>query len=330
MSKINYLFLIILSVISLGMATGSDTKAPVKENKNVQDPVFEGILTTRVSLAGVDLSTITENIDYQKGNIQQQLAALYKDIPAKDLSRMQTMMEKNPMLGMAMIMTPPQATIYIKGKVAMAKTKGLGYDIQHYHNQQSDEAFLYTASLINSGEAVTSAYKPSEGYEGLFTADRRISSDNFKVERSSNTADVAGYKCSIATYTPKVLQQDAASSLGIPAVQVHKLVVYTSKDLPKGINFSHPYYLPEGHGIMRIDIYLENGNEPTMVYEMISVKKTAVSDDMLVAKKTAPLYALTDMNYGMKLLGIMMGGMTAFGSDDENEDQDYDIEEGER
>lgn len=330
MSKINYLFLIILSVISLGMATGSDIKVPVKENTNVQDLVFEGILTTRVSLAGVDLSTITENIDYQKGNIQQQLAALYKDIPAKDLSRMQTMMEKNPMLGMAMIMTPPQATIYIKGKVAMAKTKGLGYDMQHYHNQQSDEAFLYTASLINAGETVTSAYKPSEGYEELFTADKRISSDNFKVERSSNTADVAGYKCSIATYTPKVLQQNAASSLGMPAVQVRKLVVYTSKDLPKGINFSHPYYLPEDHGIMRIDIYLENGNEPTMVYEMISVKKTAVSDDMLVAKKTAPLYALTDMNYGMKLLGIMMGGMTAFGSDDENEDQDYDIEEGER
>jgi len=327
MSKINYLFLIILSFASIRMASGSDTKVPVKENKNVQDPVFQGILTTKVSLAGVDLSTITENIDYQKGDIQQQLAALYKIIPAQDFARMQSMMEKNPMLGMAMIMTPPQATIYIKDKVAMVKTKGLGYEIQHYHNEQSDEAFLYTASLIQPTEAVTSAYKPSDGYEELFTADKRISSQNFKVERSSNTADVAGYMCSIATYTPKALQQEAASSLGMPAIQLHKLVVYTSKDLPRGINFSHPYYLPEDHGIMRIDIYLDNGNEPTMVYEIVSVKKTPVSDDMLITKKTAPLYALTDMDYGMKLLGIMMGGMAAFGGD--GEDDDDGMEEGE-
>lgn len=75
------------------------------------------------------------------------------------------------------------------------------------------------------------------------------------------------------------------------------------------INFSHPYYLPEDNGIMRIDIYLNNAAEPTMAYEMVSVNKAPISDGMLVPKKTEPLYELTDMNYGMKLLGIMMGGM---------------------
>lgn len=316
MSKLTILFLCILSLVPIGITANSDTTAP----GNAQDTAFEGILTTRVSFAGVDLGAITENIDYQKGDIQQQLATLYKSVPAQDFARMQTMIEKNPMLGMAVIMTPPQATIYIKGKVAMAKTKGLGYEIQHYHNEQSDEAFLYTASLIQPTEAVTASYKPSAGYEELFTAERRISTDNFNVERTSHTADVAGYQCSVATYTPKALEQATASSLGMPAVQVQKLVVYTSSDLPKGINFSHPYYLPENHGIMRIDIFLDNGNEPTMVYEMVSVKRTSVSDDMLVAKKTEPLYALTDMNYGMKLLGIMMGGMAAFGGEGKDDE----------
>ncbi|MEZ0450892.1 hypothetical protein ACR78Z_13205 [Sphingobacterium thalpophilum] len=284
---------------------------------------FEGTLTTRVTMAGVDLSRVTEKIDYEKGDIQEQLATLYKTIPAQDLARMQILMEQNPMMGLAMVMTPPKATIHVKGKVAFVKTRGLGYEIQHYHNEQSDEAFLYTVSLIQPGEAVTAAYKPSQGYDALFTDDKRITADNFNVERSPKTADVAGYTCAMSTYTPKSLQSGTDSPMGIPSVQVHKLVVYTSKDLPKGINFSHPYYLPEDNGIMRIDIYLTNGAEPTMVYEMVEVKKAPISDTMLVPKKTEPLYALTDMNYGMKLLGIMMGGMAAMDmGDDEGDDGD--------
>lgn len=280
---------------------------------------FEGTLTTRVTMAGVDLSLVTEKIDYEKGNIQEQLETLYKTIPAQDIARMQAMMDQNPMMGLAMVMTPPKATIHVKGKVALAKTRGLGYEIQHYHNEQSDEAFLHTVSLIQPGEAATAFYKPSQGYDALFTDDKRITTDNFNVERSPKTADVAGYPCAVSTYTPKSLQSGTGSAMGIPSVQVHKLVVYTSKDLPKGINFSHPYYLPEDNGIMRIDIYLSNGAEPTMVYEMVSVNKPPISDGMLVPKKTEPLYELTDMNYGMKLLGIMMGGMAAMDMGDNDD-----------
>lgn len=283
---------------------------------------FEGTLTTRVTMGGVDMSLITEKIDYEKGNIREQIATLYKAIPAPDIARMQAMMQQNPMMGLALVMTPPKATIHLKGEVAFAKTRGLGYEIQHYHNERSDEAFLYTTSLIQPDESVTAAYRPSQGYEVLFTDDKRITSDKFNVERSSKTADVVGYSCAVSTYTPKSLQPGTGSETGIPSVQVHKLVVYTSKDLPKGINFSHPYYLPEDNGIMRIDIYLNDGTEPTMIYEMVSVKKTSIKDSMLVPKKTEPLYVLTDMNYGMKLLGIMMSGMSAFGGDDEQDDQD--------
>ena len=278
---------------------------------------FEGILTTRVSIAGTDMSAIIEKINYQKGHIQEQMASLYKTIPAPDLSKLKAVMEKSPMMGMVLAMTPPKATIYIKNEIAVAKTKGLGYEIQHYHNEQSDEAFLYTQSLIQPGETVTAFYKPSQGYKALFAENKRITPEHFNIEHSSKSADVAGYSCAISTYTPKNLQPAPGSEMGIPTVQVHKLIVYTSKNLPKGTNFSHPYYLPEDHGIMRIDIYLDDSNQPSMIYEIVSVKNTAVSEDMLVAKKTEPLYELSDMNYGMKLLGIMMGGMSAFGGEDE-------------
>lgn len=48
--------------------------------------VFEGILTTKVSFKGLDLSYLTENIDYQKGNIQTQVTQLLKKAPSEQFS----------------------------------------------------------------------------------------------------------------------------------------------------------------------------------------------------------------------------------------------------
>lgn len=271
---------------------------------------FEGVLTTRVIMAGVDMSVITEKVDYSKSDLGNQISNLYKSLPASDLSRLQRLMETNPMMGLALIMTPPKATIYVKDNVVFAKTKGLGYEIQHYHNTASDEAFLYTSSLLNPADEVTAAYKPSDGYAALFSGDKLITTDKFNVVRSTNTATVAGYTCHISTYTPKSLPVNSSAVMGMPNLDVHKLVVYASNDLPKGINFSHPYYLPESHGIMRIDIYLDASDKPTMQYEMVDVKKTPIQQGQLIAKKSSPLYTLTDSNYGMKVLGIMMGGMS--------------------
>jgi hypothetical protein len=60
-------------------------------------------------MAGVDMSVITEKIDYSKGDLRGQIATLYKSIPAEDLSRLQALMEQNPIMRLALALTPPQA-----------------------------------------------------------------------------------------------------------------------------------------------------------------------------------------------------------------------------
>lgn len=218
------------------------------------------------------------------------------------------MIEANPMLGMLLIMTPPKGTIYLKDKVALVKTKGLGYEIQHYHNTKTNQAFLNTTNLLDTIQTITSGYKPSEGYEQLFTEDKRVTAEKFTIIRGTDTKNIAGYPCQVSTYITK--SSGTASGSMIPAITVEKLVVYTSKSISKDINFSHPFYLPEDNGILRIDIYLDKGNEPTMVYEMTEIKQTSVAESLLIPKKSTPLYNLTDPQYGMQLLQIMMGGLS--------------------
>lgn len=302
-------FSIALLLLSFFLASSAKEKA---SQISFEVHPFEGIIKTRVSVAGIDMARIIEKIDYQKGNVQEQLAAQYKLLPASSMSKLEDMMKKNPMLGLVLAMTPPQATIYVKEKIAMVKSKGLGYELQHYHNEELDQAFLYTRSLLNT-EAVTASYQPSKGYEQLFSQDKRPSLNNFTISRSTQTAQVAGLNCDIATYTAK-------TGLKQPGT-VSKLIVYTSKLMPKGINFSHPYYLPEANGIMRIDIYLDDSQTPTMCYEVTSIQKTTVAADMLQPKKSTPIYQLTDREYSLKLLAVMMGGMATLGQNDDDDDQ---------
>ena len=295
-----------------------------------QDVSFEGILTTRVSFGGIDLSNLVEKIDNQNGDANQQIQNFFTNLSAKDQAKFQTLAQRNPLMPMMLMMTPPKGTIYLKNGVALAKTKGLSYNIEHYHNPQTDEAFLYTASLLNQGDEVTAAYKPSEGYDALFSDDKRITTEFYNLAKLSETAQVAGYPCSITSYTLKSQQKKQQAANGLPVAEVRKLLVYTSKDMTKSINFSHPYYLPEENGIMRIDIFMDETNEPTMIYEIVKVEKKTIDANLLQPKMSTPLYKLTDTTYGLKLFAIIMEGMAALNGEDDDEiydDDDYDDED---
>ncbi|RXK86919.1 hypothetical protein [Filimonas effusa] len=287
------------------------------------DPPFEGTLTTKVLIGGVDLSVITENIDYSKGDIKQQITDAYKKLSKEDLERLKKLTEANPMMGMAIMMTPPKGTITIKGDVTVARTRGLGYEIAHYHNRGKDDAYIYTGSLTDTSNNATATYKPSAGYAALFAGDKLVNADEYIIEKLPGTVSVAGYTCTKSVYTPKNPGANKQAAVpGMPAMTLQKLVVYSSAALPADINFSHPYYLPEKNGVMRIDIYFDKNDTPAMVYEVVDVKKASVNDTALAVRKTEPLYDLAGgnvMEYGMKLMGIMMGGLSMQGEGNENE-----------
>lgn len=316
-------FAVLLAVISstLAFADTSSVKRPPVANP----PAFEGTLTTKILLAGVDLSVLTDNVDYSKGNVQQQMKEAYAKLSAEDIERLKKLTETNPMMGMVIMMTPPKGTITIKGDVAVARTKGMGYEIAHYHNKAKDDAYIYTASLIDANNNATATYKPSAGYAALFAGDKLVTPDQYTIEKLPGTATVAGYNCTRSVYTPKNPGANKEAAVpGMPAIALQKLIVYSSADIPADINFSHPYYLPEKSGVMRIDIYFDKNEKPTMVYEVVNVKKGNVTDAELAVKKTEPLFNLNDdskiMEYGMKLMGIMMGGMSSMESGNSGDD----------
>ena len=49
--------------------------------------------------------------------------------------------------------------------------------------------------------------------------------------------------------------------------------MYTNKAVSKAINFFHNYYLLEDDGIKPIDIFIDDSDHPTIIYEVTSVEK---------------------------------------------------------
>ena len=93
-------------------------------------------------------------------------------------------------------------------------------------------------------------------------------------------------------------------------MHVAKLEVWTSEQMPKSLNFIHPYYLEEEDGIMKIDLFANGIEGVSMVYEFKTVSPKKLSDSELDIVQTSPVYnAKTDLQkIAGKLMGIMFGG----------------------
>lgn len=284
---------------------------------------FQGILRSQVSILGVDMSEFTRKLDYSKPELASQFKDIYQSLDPAKRQKLETLLQSDPSIAMLLALTPPQGTLYIDGDIALAKIIGLGYQVQHYHNMQEDKALIYTASLIDPQMQVTASYSPKQSQKLTLEENRHITPENFTRTLSDKTVQIAGYTCSISTYRPK----QAIAPQG--ALPLSKLLVYSSEQMPKTINFSHPYYLPEEQGILKIEAFLENQTEPILSYTISSVNPQPIGPQQLAFQQSSPLFSLTDMEYSAQVLQIMFSGMHSLSlpqeqqDDDENVDQDY-------
>src|SRR5690606_24159996 len=136
------------------------------------------------------------------------------------------------------------------------------------HDVKNDEGKFFLRTLVQTDEI------PPEDRELSFhyvpSADLGVGSGGaidvlmYDREVAAEKAVVAGYSCQVSTYTIQsqhIPEPDPENPLP-PTPICYKLVVYTSDAFNKTINFTHPFYLPEDAGILKLEIFYDNGDEP--------------------------------------------------------------------
>ena len=88
------------------------------------------------------------------------------------------------------------------------------------------------------------------------------------------------------------------------------LEVWTSAQMPQMLNFAHPVYVQQQHGITKLLVYFDKERRQKLLYEFAGVQVKPVAAQDLKINANTPLldYAKDELQIGMKSLAIMLGG----------------------
>lgn len=317
MRNANYIF-IAIALFVLGCAKDApiDTELPV-----VNEPFTEGVVEMGMYSHGIDLGFFIDNIDFSRDDVQEQYLDLVENHEEgkQFVDLIQSYTQSNPMLGLALMMNGVVCTYYVKDEVVLGKARGLGYLFDNYHNAAEDRGQLFVRTLVQTDEIAEAdrelsiQYTPSEDL-GVGSGGA-IDQSFYNRQVSSQKEVVAGYNCNVSTYTlkPEHIPEPDSDMPPSLSMGVYKIVVYTSTDFNKTINFTHPLYLPEDEGILKLEIYFENTDEPTLVMQPNSITPRVVTASEMQIEETQPMYDFNDLQVAFKLLSIMLSGWGAIG-----------------
>ncbi|TGE24509.1 hypothetical protein E5K00_04665 [Hymenobacter aquaticus] len=272
-------------------------------------PFTQGVITTRVSMPGNPFDKLLSQVDPAKGNVQAQLQQLAARLsPAEQQQLQAEAAQLSPALTIGALMLPRKGTIYCRGKEARATTDALTYHLENYFNLATNKGLLRMASQ-STPQTVNYTYDAAsvkKTWQSIV-----VTAQDYTSKTSPETTPIAGYPSQKTTYTlkPGAAETTPAAPGQMPSKPT-ALDVWTSAQIPQSLNFAHPVYVAEAHGITRLVVYFDKERKQRMVYEFASVQPKAITDQDLKITTTAPVldYAKDEMQVGMQMLGLMLGG----------------------
>lgn len=311
-----YLFIVLLLFSACAKTDSLDPDDQAGDNT----PFAEGTIEMGMYSHGVDLGFFIKQIDFSRDDVPEQFAELAEN--NEEAQAFLTLLEEyattNPFSALGLMLNSVICTYYVKGDVVLGKAHGFGYTFDNYHDVGNDEGKLFLRTLVQTDEIppedreLSLTYVPSVD---LYVRSGAFDATMYHREVSSKNAVVGGYSCEVSTYTLQsqhVPEPDPDSPLPQTPI-AQKLVVYTADAFSKTINFTHPFYLPENAGILKIEAYYDNGEEPTLVMQPEAITARTVTDTELQIEAKEPVYSFADLGVAWKMFAIMLSGWGALG-----------------
>lgn len=292
----------------------------IDDNIELTDiPFTEGTVEMGMYSHGIDIGHYIKNIDFSRDDVREQMEALMEEAGPEQnlLSHFQQLSEQNPLAGLVLMFNTLISDYYIKDDIVLGKSRGFGFIYDHLHDKQQDEGKIYMKTLVATDEIpeadrqLYAEYAPSE--QEAAGPNNTFDADFFDRQLLDDKENIHGYACNVSVYTPKAGYGTPDPENPLSAPMIRKLVVYTSPLFSETINFTHPFYLPEEGGILRIDMYMDNSDQPTLEMRPYAIRPGQVNAAQLAIDSAEPVYEITDMSWGFKSLAIFMSGWGTFG-----------------
>lgn len=290
--------------------SSEEVKPTENSEETINKPFTEGTIEMGIFSHEIDLGKLIGKIDFSKKNIKEQYIQLAnQDTEVKAISDLITTLgNQNPLTAWAITLNIAECNYAIKNEEVLGKVRGFGWTMDNYYNKTKDQANIYLETVVQTDKIaeqdrkIYSSYKPLEN--NTVSSINKVDFSQFDRETQSGKENISGYLCDVVVYTPKIIDENAP-------MQLRKLIVYTSPLFNNAINFAHPFYLEENQGILRLDIFYLNNDQPTLVMKPKEIKETKITTNDLTTRIATPVYTQDNINWGFKALAIMMSGWGA-------------------
>lgn len=313
-------FCLLISV-GLLLTACSPNKSHTEDHEEIADtPFIEGVIEMGLYSHGIDIGYFIDNIDFSRSDTKEQFEQLAQqqggDHNLIDLFR--GISERNPMAGFVLPFNTVISNYYIRHDRVTGKARGFGFTYDHLHNPERDEGKIFMETKIQlpqispEDRKLYLEYTPS--LETQVGANTSFQAELFDRKGLNEKENILGYACDITVYTPKDNVVAPPPGLGIPSAgsMYKKIVIYTSPLFSNNINFAHPFYVPEESGILRVDIYMEDSEQPTLEMRPYKITPQAINDTHLDIARAEPIYGMNDVSWAMKAMAIFMSGWATF------------------
>ncbi|MFV0539980.1 MAG: hypothetical protein ACK5MZ_01920 [Aestuariibaculum sp.] len=276
----------------------STENSVVSHEKPISQKDFkEGKIEIQIYFPDNPIGTLLKKVDPTQDDIELQIATLSKALNNNDKLKIDKINKTNPLFLLQLFYVPLlKNEIFIKNNIALAKCDGLIYHLENLIKEDGTGT-VFMQSQKNKNSQVSFNY--SKDYIRKSTIQTIISQEQFIKEQTNETLNIAGYMCKKTIYRPKAGTHDTKAK---------KLEVWTSSQMPKSLNFLHPFYIEENHGIMKISVFFDE-NFP-MVYEFKNIIAREVKDNEMTIQQHLPIYdsKTQEIEIGKKTMDIMFGG----------------------
>ena len=280
-------------------------KTVTDEPEEQKVPFTEGKIELKITTPGSALGELLQQVDPAKGNISAQIKKLAEKLSAKDRAELDARNKKAGMMNLAILMLPLKSVIYIKGDQATAKFDALTFHGENTVNDAKKEGMMYVKSQ-NRSKAMTISYTGDSFSE---MGQNQLKTAEYNIQETGEISTVAGYECSKSIYNLKKPAPPNNATGAISDASIYQLEVWTSKEMPKSVNFLHPLYINEDAGIMKIMIQYQKDSPLKFLYEFTKVENRAVTAQEMQIQKTAKIndFGKDKMTVGMQMMGIVFG-----------------------
>lgn len=307
MKKISLFLFTTTAILFSNCASTDDTNGKDEPQEVISKPFTEGTLEMGIYSHTVDLGKLIDKIDFSQPNAKEQYENLVNNDPETQeiVEVISQISNQNPMVAWAVTLNMAECTYFIKQEEVLGKVRGLGWTMDNYYNKPLDQASIYLETLTQieqiamQDRTIYSSFSPAQNDNS--GAINGIDFSEFHREILNEKQNILGYLCDVIVYTPKNIDESAPMSL-------RKMKVYTSPLMNNVINFAHPFYLDETNGILRLDAYYLDDEQPTLVMKPKQIKATQLTAEQMKTRLTTSVYSQEDINWGFKALAIIMSG----------------------